>query len=358
MTNWNDKNMFDLQTSIKGTSPHLLKDIKLKITDDCNLKCPKCDYWAKSLSYDLKTEIIIDLIDQGTELGLQEIQLSGGEPTLRKDLVEIIKYGVSKGIKYSIVSNGTNTQSYPDLIDAGLKQWTISLDTSDRKDYNKFTGMNERIFDKLIQGINYLVEKRNSSKISQVNIISVVTKDNYLQIPDLINLAKDSKVNSIRLLPYDYRQNHLHGKDSTLTSLNLSAKDIQNFNEVVLHEIKKINSEGDLNIYPDNFFIFGRDSEEINLAAKGDVAIGFYDKNVCYMPWHHLAVFANGDVYVCCKKPSSSLGNILNDSLKNMYRGENMNKIRDDFLKKKVFPSCRSCTSKLYENNLIGEKLD
>lgn len=72
----------------------------------CNRKCLYCDL-PNIKSNELSKKQIFSIIDELSELGCQRIGFTGGEPFLRKDIKEIIKYTKSKGIFIGVVSNGS-----------------------------------------------------------------------------------------------------------------------------------------------------------------------------------------------------------------------------------------------------------
>ena len=85
--------------------------LRLSITDLCNFKCSYClpnGYQGKASQNELSLEEIKTLIASFAKLGFKKIRLTGGEPSLRKDLLEIIQICKSQpGIeKVCITTNG------------------------------------------------------------------------------------------------------------------------------------------------------------------------------------------------------------------------------------------------------------
>jgi MoaA/NifB/PqqE/SkfB family radical SAM enzyme len=89
------------------------KTLKIKVplavswalTFRCNQKCLYCGIW-KGQCPELKTSEILEMIGQFRELGTRWISFTGGEPFLRDDLAEILKYTKRKGMYVRISSNG------------------------------------------------------------------------------------------------------------------------------------------------------------------------------------------------------------------------------------------------------------
>lgn len=357
---WEKKEINRLKHSFQFKTEPQLRDIKLMVTGKCNLKCCKCDCWKTTTEDSLSTADVNKIVFEAVNLGLKEIQLSGGEPTLRKDLVKIVHLGNQKGVKFSIVTNGTvlNHADYKTLAFSGLKQWTISLDNSCREKFFEVTNSGNG-FQRVIDSITSLVEIRNlHGSIDQVNVISVVTKKNFRQLPKLVELVYSLGVNSIRLLPYDFQQSFLYSQKPKATGLNLDKNDIYVFNNDILPGIKMFSREKGITVHPsDNLFIYGNNEVETALASKGFVSLGFYEKNICFMPWHHLAIFPDGSTYICCKKAGMKLGNVKNETLEKIFFNENIQKARRSFKNVDHFQRCKRCASKLFENNFLMKEI-
>ncbi|WP_432922245.1 GTP 3',8-cyclase MoaA [Microbispora sp. CA-135349] len=115
-------------------------DLRVSLTDRCNLRCAYCmppeglDWLPKP---DLLTgEEIVRLVTIGVErLGVREVRFTGGEPLLRRELVEIVAAtaGLSPRPQVSLTTNGIGLARLAEpLARAGLDRVNVSLDTLDR----------------------------------------------------------------------------------------------------------------------------------------------------------------------------------------------------------------------------------
>ncbi len=78
-----------------------------EITMACNMRCKHCgSICENALPGELTTEEALKFVDSCAEIGMQWISISGGEPFMRKDLVQIIKYAIEKGLGINIITNG------------------------------------------------------------------------------------------------------------------------------------------------------------------------------------------------------------------------------------------------------------
>ena len=90
----------------------------------------------------LSTDELIEIIEVAVSQGIDEIRLTGGEPMLRPDIVEIVARisSIKNAPKLSMTTNGlVLAKLAKPLVDAGLRRINISLDTLDREVFKKMT---------------------------------------------------------------------------------------------------------------------------------------------------------------------------------------------------------------------------
>ena len=121
--------------------------VLLEVTERCNLRCPVCFASAgERVSRDAPLEQVGFWYDRILEAsGVCNIQLSGGEPTLRNDLPDIIRLGISKGFTYfQLNTNGLRLADEPAyaqaLRDAGLSSVFLQFDGLDDAIYTALRG--------------------------------------------------------------------------------------------------------------------------------------------------------------------------------------------------------------------------
>ena len=113
-----------------------LRNLRISVTDRCNLRCQYCmpeeHYVWLPRSDILEFEEIDALVDCFTELGVDRIRLTGGEPLLRHDLPTLVRMLATKPAvrDLALTSNGILlADQAPELAAAGLHRVTVSLDT-------------------------------------------------------------------------------------------------------------------------------------------------------------------------------------------------------------------------------------
>ncbi|MBN8430595.1 GTP 3',8-cyclase MoaA [Microbulbifer salipaludis] len=120
--------------------------LRLSVTDVCNFRCDYClpeGYQSVPKAPDLSVAEAATVMRAFAQLGTQKVRLSGGEPSLRKDLPELIQAArQTPGIqRVAVTSNG---YKLPSVIDSwhlsGLDQLNISIDSLDDNEFARITG--------------------------------------------------------------------------------------------------------------------------------------------------------------------------------------------------------------------------
>lgn len=183
------------------------RDLRVSLTDRCNLRCTYCmphDFAAWLPSEDLlTTDELISIIKVGVSQGIDEIRLTGGEPLLRPDIVEIVSRisSIENAPILSMTTNGIALAKLAkSLFDAGLRRINISLDTLDRDVFKKMT-YRDRL-DDVFAGI----QAAKDAGLMPVKINSVLLRGiNDDEVTNLLKwaLAEDLNLRFIEQMPLD-----------------------------------------------------------------------------------------------------------------------------------------------------------
>ena len=171
--------------------------VSWNLTRKCNLKCSHCYINAtnKELNNELSTEESKGLIDQISAVSRPLLVLSGGEPLLRTDALELVRYGAAKGFKMGLGSNGSliDDQTAKSLKEAGIATVSISLDSSIPGRHDDFRGVSGS-WEKAVNAIKALKE---NNVLVQVN--TTVTQQNYGEIDEIMSLSEKLGVETFHL---------------------------------------------------------------------------------------------------------------------------------------------------------------
>lgn len=175
------------------TSP--LWRCELLITDACNFKCPYCRGMKDEFSGTLKTKQALDTLQAWIDQGLKNVRLSGGEPTLHKGLVDMVRLCKEGGVeRIALSTNGSaSTELYDKLVEAGVNDFSISLDACCASDGDEMAGVGGK-WETVVQNIRHLSAK------TYVTVGVVLTDKNASSVGDIIEFADSLGVADIRII--------------------------------------------------------------------------------------------------------------------------------------------------------------
>lgn len=176
--------------------------LRISVTDRCNLKCtyciPKSGLRLFSEKDIMSSEEIVEVVKVCTRLGIKKFRLTGGEPLVRKGIVQLVEMISSiDGVEdLSMTTNGVLLEKMAEnLARAGLNRINISLDTVDKEKYREITGKD--MLDKVLRGI----DAAENAGLFPIKINCVILKDHE---PHLANQVKEFATN--RCLPVRFIQ--------------------------------------------------------------------------------------------------------------------------------------------------------
>ncbi len=170
-----------------------ISNIRIAVTSACDLRCIYCHREGEGdngCTRDDRTpqmtkEEISELIGVFAELWVRTIKLTGGEPLLRPDLLDIIR-SIPANIESSLTTNGTHlAELAPQLKAAGLSRVNVSLDSMNRETYKKITGKDR--LKNVLDGIDAALE----AGLTPVKLNMVVLKGmNDHEIDDFLAFVR------------------------------------------------------------------------------------------------------------------------------------------------------------------------
>lgn len=163
-------------------------------TKQCNLKCEHCYASAGPTKNtdELTLEQKLKVVDILSEAGVTMIAFSGGEPLISPDFWTLAEYATKRGMYCTIATNGTllTPRNVRRLHEVGIRYVEVSLDGSDPGIHDRFRGV-RGAWQKTVDGIKRVV----SDGSFDTAIATTATKYNLTDIPKMIHLARDLKVN-------------------------------------------------------------------------------------------------------------------------------------------------------------------
>lgn len=166
--------------------------LRITLTNRCNVNCLYCHHDGMVKSHDEMTaDELYTICKIAKKIGVRKIRLSGGEPLLKKDIVEIVRKIASLDFRdISMTTNGILLEKYAqDLKDAGLDRVNVSLDTLNRETFEFIT--KKDYLEDAKRGILKAVEVG----LYPVKINMVIMKDiNQDEIDDMFEFCKENDI--------------------------------------------------------------------------------------------------------------------------------------------------------------------
>ncbi len=161
-----------------------LREAEIRVTYRCNEACPFC--WARRESQDPPLALIENTIRWLAERGLHILSFSGGEPTLRDDLPDLLRLARKHGaLSTMLLTNGmrlADPRVFDPLVEARLDHVFLSLHAHNEDLNAEITGV-RGAFDKTLAGLRNVLR---SPLWLSVNV--VMTRQNLAALPDLTRL--------------------------------------------------------------------------------------------------------------------------------------------------------------------------
>lgn len=170
---------------LKDNYGRQVTNLRISLTPKCNLNCIYChaegEVAPKSL---MSVEDIGEIMRVAKLFEMRSIKLTGGEPLMRTDLVDIVSL-VPEGMEVSMTTNGTILERVAqDLKDAGLSRVNISLDSLQHDRYKEVAGKD--CLSDVLAGIDAAIAAGLTPVKLNVVLMEGINND---EIPDFIEFA-------------------------------------------------------------------------------------------------------------------------------------------------------------------------
>lgn len=174
-------------------------NVVLCLTQSCNLKCKQCDIpLFSNRSKELSTGQWKKILQQLHEwLGAANLSWAGGEPFIRKDILELVKYSAELGVLNNIITNGQliNRELAEQIVEAVTFCVSISLDgTKKGLDFVRVEGT----YTKAAAAACFLNEARRDKKSDmKIMVNTTIMETNLDEILDLVDWVETESLNGI-----------------------------------------------------------------------------------------------------------------------------------------------------------------
>ena len=338
--------------------------VQIYPTNKCNLTCIFCAQrlGQYNVSEDVTKERWLEIADELCALGVKNILISGGgEPLASTSTIEMIELFKKNNLNGRMIHNGTlwNEDLIQRTIAAGWDNIVFSLDGL-KDTHNKIRGKSFSIICQNIMRFNSL-KNLHLTKVPRLEITTVLTKYNFKEIPQMVELMYQLKIKNYNLEPVCVNNPAVEKMKLNEVERELFLKEIlpkaeeiakkynifTNFHK--LSNIKVIEQTGKLG----KIIMEKREAKEENNIPKN---LRLFLNSPCYEPWLWPKIEANGEVWPCSTVPIKE--NIKTKSFKEIWYGESFCEFRIKMLKGELSESCNNCVlTHLHTNRKIKDAL-
>ncbi|MDD5331706.1 MAG: radical SAM protein [Candidatus Nanoarchaeia archaeon] len=315
------------------------------ITNNCNLRCKHCFYW-KNLNKNNKNELTQEeliKIAKSLKHPLNVLSITGGEPFLRKDIVEVcdLFYKHNNTKRINITTNGFDSEFIYESVkrilkDNPRKRLTIFISLDGMESTNNKIRSNDKAFAKATETIKKLKQIKNSNL--SLLIATTIHKENYRELPELINYLK--------LLKVVHKFNLL--RDSSMV-LGVDKDLTYNFNPQYFHPLEKEELFHVHSLIKENITNLPSKVEALKIKNSIEIILNKISPVKCLARYTDAVLFPEGDISIC--EPTKTFTNIrdYNYDFYRLWNSEETKKIKEKL---------RNCSCIQPENLLNSMKYD
>ena len=337
-----------LPTLDEVTAPPF-RQLVLKPTVYCYHRCPYCDlrqnYYAdlidevkRSVSRPshpghMPFELALRLIDEGAAMGMNELLLSGGDPLIYPNLLDLIAAGARHSgvfVFMNSVGTGATVDRARQLMDAGLGAWNFSIDTLHAEQYELLRGVPGALR-RILKAVDHVQEAAREFPRFRVNFMTVISRHNFRHLPDLVFHCASSGVASVHLM-------NVYG-DMDRQEFLLSVEQIREFrDEIVPATLAALMRAQVQQTVLDNARVvlgsfFSKENPDTNY-AKGTYWPDLESvRTACNIPNYYALVEADGRVLPCCLveiEHRGEVGSVKDTGLSNVWASRTFAEFRQD----------------------------
>jgi MoaA/NifB/PqqE/SkfB family radical SAM enzyme len=298
---------------------HALPMVLFAPTARCNSRCISCDWWRADGAGDLTLEEIATLAADLPRFGTRVVVLTGGEPLLRKDLMQVADVFVQQGLTLHLLTSGLALERFAPAVAERFREVIVSLDGHTAELYRAIRGVNA--LDAVEAGVTKL---RKLAPQIPLRARSTIHRHNFRFVAELAAKSREIGFDQISFLSADIASDAFNrrprlpqAEPSAASDLLLSEDEVTEFEAAIESFIQShAHDLATRRIVP------GADGlRRLGAYYRAHLGRTPFPPVNCNAPWASVMIEANGDVRPCFFHPSvgnlreESLGAILTDAL-------------------------------------------
>jgi len=315
-------------------------NVQIDLTNQCNNNCIAC--WCNSpllgdkamapaiKNKSLSFETAIKLIDGLDELGVRAIYFTGGgEPFMHPQILDIMRHIKAKKIHLDMSTNFTlvDKKIAEQLIDIGIDHMTLSLWASTPETYAKqHPNKSSDTFLNMVEVINYIIKTKSKrkTKCPALGMYNVINIYNYHEAEKMLEFAFKHKMDDITFTPVDT----VPGRTDILRLNSEQRNELAGKIRELSKNIWKFENKYSHRLHFNDYHSFLRRLENADADNANYDTDNLDSLPICYAGWSFARVLATGDVNSCLKSFKIPVGNIYENSFKNIWFGEKQHEFR------------------------------
>lgn len=296
----------------------------------CNYRCKMCDFPDRDQQLrgrglkELSTTQLKQLLKDFSDLGTAGIGFTGGEPLLREDIFELLRYAKELGLITHLNTNGSllNEENVNRLLASKIDSVNISLDGATAKTHDTIRGSNGA-FEKVIKAAGYIIKKREATgNRIRLKVVCVINELNIDEVSDIVKLAANLGTDCIEFIP---EQPFSHS----------DTKRHLRFSDEFIHKVKQVTDY--LILAKQRGVSIENSYRHLKLFVPSFKGEKF--PFACFAAYNSYAVDCYGEIYPCMSWVSwdKPVGNIKYVPFKKFWYSKAYNRMRPGITK------CRDC---------------
>jgi MoaA/NifB/PqqE/SkfB family radical SAM enzyme len=193
--------------------------VTLYLSERCNSRCITCDYWRHGRA-DTDLQSVRRLLPNLAQLQTEVVLISGGEPLLNPDWMEIAELLRTAGLKLWLLTSGLSLAKHARRVSELFHATTVSLDGADSETYRTIRGVDA--FDVVCAGI-----RAAAAAGAPVGVRVTLQRSNYTQLTQFVTLARQVGARQVSFLAVDVANPHAFARtDDFRTDIALTPEDL------------------------------------------------------------------------------------------------------------------------------------
>lgn len=314
--------------------------VQIDLTNRCNNDCIAC--WCNSpligekgmdpetRNKQLSRDTVFRLIDELDELGVRTIYFTGGgEPFMHPDILEFMRVIKQKGIHLDMSTNFTlvDRRVAEQLVDIGIDHMNLSLWAATPETYAvQHPNKDRQTFLRMTETIEFIrdLKRRRGMSGPRLGMYNVINRENYFEISEMLEYAYRHGMDDISFVPVDTVPECTDKIGLVEEHLDSLARQIEAFPAKAAELQRRYGHRVDIS-HLETFA--GRVQSTTAQSAQYDAKL-LQSMPSCYAGWSFARILASGDVNSCLKSFKIPVGNIYEQSFKEIWLGEKQQEFR------------------------------